>query len=209
MRLFEIAIALLLSLYLLWPHPRPGSIRLLPALGLIAMAVHFWVEGYRWQMIPLYVLVILLTMISLAKIKSTNDWPAYASYLTVILLLLSTALPILLPVPKIPKPSGPYAIGAAIYEMTDSSRRELYSDKDESRRFMIQVWYPAEVKSTDVNAPWVTNANILPWSISPPIKTRSLQHQTNHFRSFCSRMVGRDSMHKTAGRPLNWQATDM
>ncbi len=173
MRLFEIAIVLLLSLYLLWPHPRPRSIRLLPVVSLIVMAVHFGIEGYRWQMIPLYVLAILLTMISLAKIRSANDWPAFASYLTVILLLLSTALPILLPVPKIPKPSGPYAIGTAIYEMTDSSRKELYSGKDESRRFMIQVWYPAEVKSTDVKAPWMTNAQIFAPAIANFIKMPS------------------------------------
>jgi predicted dienelactone hydrolase len=160
MRLFEIVIPILLFVYLLWPHPRALAVRFAPAAGLVASLIHFGIEGYRWQMIPLYILTALLAISSLTKITSASDWPAYASYLTVVLLLLSTALPILLPVPKIPAPSGPYSIGTSIYEMTDASRKELYSGKDESRRFMIQVWYPAEVKSTDIKAPWMANADI-------------------------------------------------
>jgi hypothetical protein len=65
-----------------------------------------------------------------------------------------------LPVPNIPNPSGPYAIGTSIYEMNDASRQELYSGVDEPRRFMIQVWYPAEISPTDIRAPWMTNAAI-------------------------------------------------
>lgn len=160
MRLLEVVIPVLLVLYLLWPHPRPLIIRLAPIFGSIITLIHLGTEGYRWQMIPLYGLTAILTISSLIKIRQTNDWPRYASFLTLILLLLSTALPILLPVPKIAKPSGPYAIGTSIYEMTDSSRKELYSGKDEARRFMIQVWYPAEITSADVKAPWMTNANV-------------------------------------------------
>ena len=80
--------------------------------------------------------------------------------MTFALLLICTALPIVLPVPRIPPPSGPYAIGTSLYEMTDTSRQELYSDKDEPRRFMIQAWYPAQINADDVRAPWMPNADI-------------------------------------------------
>ncbi|MFN8382615.1 MAG: hypothetical protein U0V02_11775 [Anaerolineales bacterium] len=160
MRPLEILISVLLVAYLIWPHPRPFIIRLAPALALVFTLLHFGLEGYRWQMVPLYVLTTLLTISSLSKISGTADWKPLASYLTLILLALSTAVPYLLPVPKIPTPSGPYQIGTAIYEMTDSSRQEIYSGKDEARRFMIQIWYPAEVKSSDVRAPWMSNAAI-------------------------------------------------
>jgi predicted dienelactone hydrolase len=160
MRLLEIAIPFLLGLYLLWPHPRPFVIRLAPTMSLFITLVHLATEGYRWQMIPLYVLTVLLVISSLTRIRSSNDWPRYASHLTLVLLVLSTALPILLPVPNIPNPSGPYAIGTSIYEMNDASRQELYSGRDEPRRFMIQVWYPAEISPKDVRAPWMTNASI-------------------------------------------------
>lgn len=160
MRPLEILIPLLLALYLLWRHPRPLAVRLLPAMGLILTLVHFGVEGYRWQMLPLYVLNSILAISSLMKITETGDWKPAASYLTLILLALSTALPTLLPVPRIPEPGGPYPVGTSLFDLTDTSRAELYSGKDEPRRFMIQIWYPAEVKSGDRRAPWMENAEI-------------------------------------------------
>lgn len=160
MRPLEIVISLLLALYLTWPHPQPFVIRLAPALALIITFTHFYLEGYRWQMIPLYVLTPLLAISCLIKITGEVDWPAAASYGALILLLLSTALPILLPVPKIPAPGGPLQIGTAIYEFTDTTRKELYSGKDEPRRFMIQIWYPANISTTDKRAAWMADAEI-------------------------------------------------
>jgi dienelactone hydrolase len=105
-----------------------------------------------------------LVLISLNK---SWDIKLIASYLTFILLAVSTALPILLPVPSIPTPSGPYQVGTRIYELSDVARREIYSGKDEARRFMIQVWYPSETSPSDTRAPWVANADIF----SPAIAT--------------------------------------
>ncbi|NOH02436.1 MAG: hypothetical protein HND47_11025 [Chloroflexi bacterium] len=170
MRPLEIAIPTLLAAYLLWHHPRPLAIRLLPALALILTLIHFAVEGYRWQMIPLYGLTSLLAISSLIKITGTTDWKPLASTLTVILLALATALPALFPVPRIPAPSGPYPVGTKIYEFTDDSRKEIYSGKDEPRRYMIQIWYPAEAKESDERAPWMANAEIFARAIAAYIK---------------------------------------
>ncbi len=160
MRPLEIFIPILLILYLVWKHPRPLTIRLAPAAAVLATLLHFAIEGYRWQMIPLYVLTPLLAISSLTKLFGTNDWKPIASYLTVGLVALATALPILLPVPRIPTPSGPFQVGTRSYEFLDESRQEIYSGKDEPRRFMIQVWYPATVKASDVRAPWMDNAEV-------------------------------------------------
>lgn len=160
MRLLEIAIPLLLVLYLAWRHPRPLAIRLLPAVGLIITLIHFAVEGYRWQMLPLYLLNSLLAVSSLIKITGASDWKPLASYLTIVLVAVSTALPVLLPVPRIPPPGGPYAVGTAVYELIDYLRPELYSGADEPRRFMVQVWYPAEPGKENQRAPWMTNAEV-------------------------------------------------
>jgi len=169
MRPLEIIISFLLALYLVWIKPRPLAIRLAPAFALLVVFIHLFAEGYRWQMIPLYALTLILTALTIFKI----DVAPVASYLTVILLALAVALPTLLPVPKIPIPSGKYQIGTSIYEMVDSSRKEIYSGKDEPRRFMIQVWYPATIKSTDVKAPWMSNANIYAPAIAKFIKMPS------------------------------------
>jgi len=160
MRLFEIVTPLLLSTYLLWSHPRPLAIRLLPAAALIAVVIHLLVEGYRWQMIPVYALTAILLVSSLIKIQSPGDWKPIASFLTFGLLAVSTALPALLPVPRIPTPSGPHSVGTRIYELIDESRREIYSDRDEARRIMIQVWYPSEAGSSSEQARWMDNAEI-------------------------------------------------
>ncbi len=153
MRLLEIIIPLLLAIYLLWPHPRLRTIRLAPSITLILTFLHLAVEGYRWQMIPLYALTVLLTFSSLIKIKLQTDWPAVASYLTMILLTVSTALPALLPVPAITKPGGSLEVGTTIFELTDESRREIYSGNDEARSFMVQVWYPANPLPESKKAP--------------------------------------------------------
>lgn len=174
MRSLEIVIPILLAVYLLWPHPRPMVIRFAPLAALIVTLFHFTLEGYRWQMIPLYVLTLLLVISSLIKITSQTDWPATASYLTIrlaqgsalILLLLSTALPALLPVPSILTPSGSLQVGTSIFELTDESRKELYSGKDEPRRFIVQVWYPAEPLPKNKIANWMPRSDIYGPAIS-------------------------------------------
>ena len=160
MRPFESIIPAILTIYLLWRHPRPVWIRLLPATALVCTLLHFAGEGYRWQMIPIYVLTSLLGLSALIRLRSSVDWKPRASVLILILLAVSVSLPILLPVPLIPTPDGPYQVGTTTYELTDASRRELYSGKDEARRFQIQVWYPAEPGPTDKRAPWMNHADI-------------------------------------------------
>jgi predicted dienelactone hydrolase len=164
MRLFEIFIPITLVVYLLFPligKKRPTTIIMLPAFTLLVIAIHAVIEGMRWQMVPLYgfTVVTLLTGIpSLQKNKSGIR--PLRLILSLILLAVSTALPILLPVPSIPAPGGSFEVGTRIYELTDESRREIYSGRDEARRFIIQVWYPSEADSSDERAPWMSNAEV-------------------------------------------------
>jgi len=173
MRPLEILLPLLLAIYLLWRQPRPAAIRLLPAVALVITLIHFNVEGYRWQMIPIYVLISLIGSSALLKFKSIADWKPLASFLTFILVAISTALPILLPVPAIPVPNGPYKVGTTIYELTDASRKELYSGKDEERRFQIQIWYPSKPGLSDKRAPWMNHADVFAPYIASEIKMPS------------------------------------
>jgi predicted dienelactone hydrolase len=181
MRPLEILIPDLLAVHLLWRHPRPLVVRYLPTVAVFVILIHFLVEGYRWQMIPLYVLTALLEISALVKIKTAADWKPLGSIMTLrlaqggalLLVAVSTALPIVLPVPAIPAPDGPYKVGTRIYELTDSSRKELYSGKDEARRFQIQVWYPSEPGPSDQRAPWMHHADVFAPSIATYIKLPS------------------------------------
>ena len=47
-----------------------------------------------------------------------------------------------------PQPTGSYAVGRTIYEWSDSSRAERYSDDPAAKReLQVWVWYPAEPAS--------------------------------------------------------------
>jgi predicted dienelactone hydrolase len=171
MRPLEILIPALLAVYILWPlitrRTRPMLVKLFPPLALLLTLAHFAFEGYRWQMIPLYILTAAIAAANLptlfradAGYQSPRDWKAAGSFLTLILLAVSTALPALLPVPRIAEPSGPFQVGTQTFVLTDAGRRELYSGRDEPRKFMIQVWYPAAPRPGDVHAPWMENAPV-------------------------------------------------
>jgi predicted dienelactone hydrolase len=166
MRPLEILIVVLLALHLVWPPARPAAIRYLPVVAVLAVFMHLAIEGYRWQMLPLYILAGTLAVTGLLRAGSGRDLSVAASYLTLGLVAVSTALPILLPVPRLAKAGGPLQVGTTILTLTDDSRREIYSGEDEPRRFMIQVWYPAEPDRQDAAAPWMQRADVFGPAIS-------------------------------------------
>lgn len=181
MRLLEISIPLLLTIYTLWPLAsgslRPQAVNALPALAAALVVIHLFVEGYRWQMIPLYILTGTILAASLPGLfhASTGGfqrlgWPAAGLILTFILLAVSTAVPALLPVPRVVAPSGPYTVGTATFVLTDRSRPELYSGKGEPRKFMVQVWYPATPGPDDQPAPWMADAETVAPAIAEYIR---------------------------------------
>jgi predicted dienelactone hydrolase len=168
MRPLEILTPILLAIYLIWPltgRKRPPAIGVLPAFALVVIAAHANIEGLRWQMVPLYAFTVVTFFMSIPDfMKARRGDLQTRQPLRILsglgLLAISTALPVLLPVPSIPAPDGPCQIGTTIYELTDDSRRELYSGKDEARRFQIQVWYPSEAAPSAERAPWMSHAEI-------------------------------------------------
>ena len=166
MRPLEILIPILLAVYLIAPFfTRLSFIKYLPPLILLVSIAQLELEGYRWQMIPLYVLTAAFALANLPaffKADSPSEPPrppkAAASILTLILIAVAAAFPALLPVPSIADPTGPFLVGTRSFVLTDASRKELYSGRDEPRKFMIQVWYPAAPGKEDVHAPWVADA---------------------------------------------------
>jgi len=78
------------------------------------------------------------------------------------LVLIGAALPLLLPVPKLLAPSGPFPVGTQNLQLTDTNRKEIYSKKDEFRKFMIQIWYPGVPPGSGAKpAPWMPEAAIV------------------------------------------------
>jgi hypothetical protein len=173
MRLFEIiilAITLLSFLLRFLPLKKFTWIYLLPTLNLLAFGYHLFFEGTRWQMIPLYILVIAFIPMGFRKIiQPEHRFKWLVTILAAVLLLVGAALPALLPVPVFPDTQGPYAVGTTFYYWVDQNRLEAYSpDPDlvyadppsEPRRVMVQVWYPATAGQVGEPAPYLPDGVI-------------------------------------------------
>jgi len=79
----------------------------------------------------------------------------------------------LLPVYKLPVPTGPYEVGTQTFCLEDLSRYETFTENgDDKRKLMVQFWYPAEITDKAELAEYVpggtdtlnglANANKLP-----------------------------------------------
>jgi predicted dienelactone hydrolase len=181
MRPFEILILLFIAPALLWPiliRARPRWIDLLvlaaPAVALLQLVA----EGYRWQMIPAYALVVLLFLFGpLLRRRSRLDGARRRivsigiGLLGLLALLVAVALPALLPVPRVPQPTGSYPVGTVSMHLVDRSRDELYSgNPGDPREIMLQVWYPADPLSEAQPGPWMDHIDIVGPAISTWIR---------------------------------------
>lgn len=168
MRPFEIAIQLSLGTvllgFLLFRHQRMRWINFLPILALSLVATHLISEGYRWQMIPAYGVAVVLLLLCLwywrgREFQTASRWVRVACVVGLALLLLSTTLGTILPVPTLPGPNGPYSVGTVTYQFVDETRDEIYSDNpSDKREIMVQVWYPADSAPDAEPVPWVDQA---------------------------------------------------
>ena len=147
MRLAEIVLlgaALPLGIGLLAAKRDGGWLaRIWGLIVLVALAVHLKVEGLYWQMATAYVACALLW----AVVFVGKRWPPFfrrvAGGLSLVLLLASAAALFVLPKFRLPKPTGPYAVGTRILHFEDASRPDPAFTSGH-RELMVQVWYPAD-----------------------------------------------------------------
>jgi pimeloyl-ACP methyl ester carboxylesterase len=132
-------------------------------------------------MIPAYALTAIFLLVWLPGILIPGSIPInrvvsiFGSGVGVFVLVISIALPILLPVFHFPKPTGPYAIGTLTYHWADTSRPELFTtDPNDHRELMVQVWYPAKNEPSARGAPYIQDAEV----VTPALA------QVTHFPAF-------------------------
>ena len=166
MRVFEIILTILLAMRIIDRSFRDQRLRdglTLSAFGV--MALHLGLEGYRWQMLPLYGITLGYTITALwrlpARSESARPRRGWALSIGMLILLIAALLPpILLPIPKTPTPTGPYPVGTLSFMLVDEARREIYSDDPtQPRSLMVQVWYPAQTAGNQF-APWIDHPDI-------------------------------------------------
>lgn len=152
MQPFEIAFLLVTALVLAALSRRagrwPGWTLVLSLAAALLAVIQVWTEGYRWQMIPGYVLTGgLLVLAGLSLIWSISVprpalWPGW------VLLAGAFGAGTVFPMFQFPNPTGPYAVGTEIRQLVDWNRKEtLGGVPGRPRELMIQIWYPAKVPS--------------------------------------------------------------
>ncbi len=129
MRLIEILLTILLvvsACSLVWR-------RLLPYIclfiDLLLLVLHLILEGGHWQMIPVYAGVLVFAG---AIALRGRGWRMAGAAGVVLLCAASIALSALLPMFRLPAPTGSYPVGMRIMQV-----------KAGGRDVVVQVWYPA------------------------------------------------------------------
>jgi predicted dienelactone hydrolase len=138
---------------------RPDWLIALPVLALLALGLHLSIEKPRWQMVPLYILTVVMALLVL--LLGFQPSSAWAAVLGLFLLVLLSLPPFLFPVPALPHPTGRYKVGTSSFYWVDGSRTELFnSPPGGPRRIMVQVWYPAEPRAGAQPALYLSNLDV-------------------------------------------------
>lgn len=131
----------------------------------VLIPIHLVVDGYRWQMIPIFIFTLGLILVRLIQFFQRSKKEFFISNKIIriisnaflfLLFILSVIFPLLLPVINLPKPSGLYAVGSTSFRMIDNERKEIFTeDSDDYRNLLVTTWYPAEIgKGMSVNSYW-------------------------------------------------------
>jgi len=165
-----ILLSLLVSLlgYLVPNNKRPRWLSFMPALAVLILLIHLAVEEYRWQMVPAYTLTAILAVGSIwSRRRAADPQPDVPSRLRrgivlvgvalgLLVLVLAAALPLALPVFRLPEPSGPYAVGTQYYYWINKDRPdESTKAQGDFRAVSVQVWYPAELSGGEKPIPYM------------------------------------------------------
>ena len=124
-------------------------------MAILTTLLHLFIEGYRWQMVPSYLLLGLFTLIRNRESQKT------ATVVISIIWTFSIILPATVPVVKLPKPTGPFKVGTAIFHWTDTTRTEWFTEEPgDLRKMMIQLWYPANNNSQNKASPYIDHIDL-------------------------------------------------
>lgn len=150
MRIFEIILLLVCTIlpFVKRPLLRPVRSAYLIAFLAVLLSIHFILEGWRWQMIPVYILVFILAW----RIKVIDPaQPARLSFLRVMgflaitmLLVMGWVLPMALPVFSLPEPSGIFSVGTQMVYVQTEQDEIISKDPADKRELMLKIWYPSE-----------------------------------------------------------------
>ena len=155
---------------IIFPKRTNGSLKFLVALTVILALVQLFTEGYYWQYVPSYLLLLVMVMQSIFLKENTSKLKIRLLRFTLLFLLLASIVPwaIFLPIPTLIKPQGNYPVGTRIFRWVDVDRFEhITSDPHDRRNVVVQAWYPTEANAKGTHSPYLDGMNQLPEQIGP------------------------------------------
>lgn len=169
MRLLEIAILLIVGMSLLKPFAQRfrvvKTIEIAALVGFGILIIHLVWEGYRWQMLPVYLILVISAISSIANWRRQGVDPGRSilkAGMGLILFLLILAPVAVFPVPDLQEPSGEFNVGTTILYLQDFSREEIYTeDPSDTRELNVQIWYPASLDDGGTLAPYLANLELV------------------------------------------------
>jgi len=143
-----------------------------------AWIAHLALEGPRWSMGPTYLVVVVAVLLlpwerphakavlarSGANRRRRRPLPWGRTLLWALLWLPTVTLPVLLPVPQLPPPTGPWAVGSVSFVVALPDAVSPDGAVETGRRSMARLWYPVAPGSAAIaDAPWIEQAEaVLP-----------------------------------------------
>ncbi len=165
MRILEIVLLLLVTVLPFIKRPVLKFIKKkLLIIGILSVFVlHLILEGWRWQMIPIYVLlVIVIWRLSMVTEQSSHKLTlkrGLGYFILLLLLLPSWALPNILPVFNLPTPTGNYQVGTHVLHVKTDMEEPITKAPNDKRELAVKVWYPTSNTSTSQQEPYLDEAN--------------------------------------------------
>ncbi|WP_139902635.1 alpha/beta hydrolase family protein [Clostridium thermarum] len=180
MRLLEGILCLLVILFMVIFIS--GTVRWFKAIKYICLSVlictilHWIFEGVRWQLYPVYFLVLLIEAVvvlnywkftSFERMYTNKGSRFFIIIFITINIIMSLAASYVFPLYNLTKPTGEYKIGTISFDAIDTNRVALYSNsRDANRKIKIQLWYPADEAEGHKRAPWLEGGAVEAGSIA-------------------------------------------
>jgi dienelactone hydrolase len=190
--LFLAGVLTLAAWRLFAPQTRAPQRTIAVALVALLGAAQWARYGFTWQSVPAYPLL-AVTALPALHAGPTLRWAGRFSLSALAAIVLGVW--ILPPVPSIPAPDGPFAVGTEIYRWTDSARAEPHTaDSTDHRSVIAQFWYPTSRRSapsSNARLPYIDGADRLPAQVSgvPSFIMRRYHQIDTHAEA--SAMLGR------------------
>jgi predicted dienelactone hydrolase len=139
--------------------------------------LHISLEGWRIQMLPLYLLAALFSLALLRGRGRSGRKPSLLVTGGVALLYITGGLlsAWVLPIVTLPAPTGPYLVGVVDRELIDNGRE---------RRLMVSVWYPTLQSGT--GAPLIPEAHLVGQGLAAAFGVPMVAPLFQHFQYFKS-----------------------